>query len=176
MIICVYGSSLSPLHTRPSPPRQVPPTDGVIRSYRRCLPLSHKSNTQFKSFVNTAFQPTMYSPHRAVFGVNNSHAYTVNESFERVASGRHRNATHVRAAVYHYVVKSKQDFEMKMRRGGGAGVTRTRAYMTTLDKQCNETCSEATYTYEKACGGEHIGGADPERKPHVTIIQMPTRS
>lgn len=35
----------------------------------RCLPLNSFKNTQFKSFVNTGFKPTMYSPHRAMFEV-----------------------------------------------------------------------------------------------------------
>ncbi len=36
----------------------------------RCLPAHHRMNTQFKSFVNTAFKPLMYSPHRAMFFAN----------------------------------------------------------------------------------------------------------
>ena len=32
-----------------------------------CQPSAY--DIQFKSFVNTAFEPTMYSPHRAMFAV-----------------------------------------------------------------------------------------------------------
>lgn len=38
----------------------------------RCIPKDSKPNTQFKSFVNTAYKPVMYSPHRAMFAVNSS--------------------------------------------------------------------------------------------------------
>ena len=33
-----------------------------------------------------------------------------------------------RVAVYHYVSKSLEDFETKVLRGGGAGITRDREY------------------------------------------------
>lgn len=42
-------------------------TDWVTRAYTKCTRLSSNYNTQFKSFINTAFGPTMYSPHRAAF-------------------------------------------------------------------------------------------------------------
>lgn len=43
------------------------PTGPVVPNYRSCVPADHYFNTQFKTFVNTAWGPVMYSPHRATF-------------------------------------------------------------------------------------------------------------
>ncbi|KXZ47527.1 hypothetical protein GPECTOR_34g686 [Gonium pectorale] len=115
------------------------PTGGVVDSYTACTPRNHKFNTQFKTFVNTRFRPTMYSPHRAVFGLPADPAtglepYMVDENKRRIARGRNKNSTHARAAVFHYVIKSEQDFKEKMERGGGAGVTRPKYYFELMDK------------------------------------------
>ena len=47
------------------------------------------------------------------------------------------------AAVYHYVTKSKQDFDDRFRRGGGAGITRPCNYLQRLDLACSDTRYEA---------------------------------
>lgn len=54
-------------------------------------------------------------------------------------------------AVYHYATKSKADFTAKLKRGGGAGVTRPSYYQRILDKQCTKTCDAAVNTYELSC-------------------------
>ncbi len=51
----------------------------------------------------------------------------------------------------HHAVITRQDFEEKMKRGGGAGVTRERGYLARLDKECNETCPEAIDLYNRLC-------------------------
>ena len=38
------------------------------------------------------------------------------------------NSYGCRVSVYHYVTKSREDFEAKVLRGGGAGVSRTMEY------------------------------------------------
>mmetsp|Transcript_25777 Transcript_25777/g.56161 ORF Transcript_25777/g.56161 Transcript_25777/m.56161 type:complete len:401 (+) Transcript_25777:202-1404(+) len=138
--------------------RTMPP-GWVIRSYLKCLPQHHKYNTQFKSFLNTAFRPTMYSPHRALFEVQGPNSHLVDERGRPIPAGRNKNSTHEVAAIYHYVTKSKEDFDVKIQRGGGAGVTRPRQYITKLDQQCNETCFGAALTYAKLCGAIPRAGA-----------------
>lgn len=125
------------------------PKGMVIKNYLKCVPRRHKYHTQFKSFVNLKFQPTMYSPHRALFNV--STGYLVDENMVRIATGRNKNCTHRFAAVYHYATKSEQDFHNKLRQGGGAGVTRPKNYLHQLDKRANETCLDAVRTYESLC-------------------------
>ncbi|KAG1679436.1 hypothetical protein FOA52_007728 [Chlamydomonas sp. UWO 241] len=134
-------------------------TDWVTRAYTKCTRHTSNYNTQFKSFLNTALQPTMYSPHRAMFGAETNTSYLVDENEARIPSGRNKNSTHGIAAVYHYVTKSKQDFEKKMQRGGGAGVTRPRDYLRKLDLACTEVCHDAALTYERLCGAEEGGGS-----------------
>lgn len=140
-------------------------TKWVTSTYLKCLPRTSKQNTQFKSFVNTAFDPIMYSPHRAMFGNatkynatnTSSTAFLVDEKARPIAAGRNKNSTHEIAAIYHYVTKSKQDFEDKINRGGGAGVTRPRYYLTKLDQGCTVICNEAA-TKVKSCFKKTLWG------------------
>ncbi|KAG1675990.1 hypothetical protein FOA52_014234 [Chlamydomonas sp. UWO 241] len=48
---------------------RVRPDAPVAQTYTACLPPGHELNRQVKSFVNTAANPVMVSPHRATFGV-----------------------------------------------------------------------------------------------------------
>ncbi|KAG2449567.1 hypothetical protein HYH02_005100 [Chlamydomonas schloesseri] len=149
--------------TRPQAP--------VVESYTACTPHDHKFNTQFKTFVNTRFKPTMYSPHRAVFNASSSSSaaaanaaaagsspdgglepYMVNEHRQRIARGRNKYSTHERAAIFHYVTKSLEDFSEKMNRGGGAGVTRPKYYFTLMDRYSKATCDGALATRARFCG------------------------
>ncbi|PNH00036.1 hypothetical protein TSOC_014162, partial [Tetrabaena socialis] len=119
---------------------------------------------QFKTFANTRFRPTMYSPHRAIFDsppdpATGLEPYMVDEAHRRIARGRNKNSTHVRAAVFHYVVKSLEDFTEKMRRGGGAGVTRPKYYFKLIDSYCKAQCDGAVRTRERFCAGAGLAGA-----------------
>lgn len=72
---------------------------------------THPSVVQFKSFVNTAFKPTMYSPHRASFHVKGnatSRSQLVDENENPISHGRNKNSSHSVASVYHYATKSKE--------------------------------------------------------------------
>ncbi|GFR44512.1 hypothetical protein Agub_g5777 [Astrephomene gubernaculifera] len=133
------------------------PNGSVVESYTRCTPHGHKFNTQFKTFANTRFHPTMYSPHRAVFAAppdpaTGAEPYMVDEDGQRIARGRNRAAKHRRAAVYHYVTKSLEDYQGKMKRGGGAGVTRPKYYFALMDRYSKETCAGALQTRRRFCG------------------------
>lgn len=115
---------------------------------------------QFKTFANTRFKPTMYSPHRAVFdgpkGKDGLEPYMVDENFKRIERGRNKVSTHKRATVYHYVIKSLEDFQYKMARGGGAGVTRPKYYFTLMDKYSKVTCNGAIKTKERFCAARGL--------------------
>ncbi|KAG2495430.1 hypothetical protein HYH03_006377 [Edaphochlamys debaryana] len=128
----------------------------VVDAFTKCTPHSHKFNTQFKTFANTRFRPTMYSPHRAIFnatpGPDGQEPYMVNEHKERIQRGRNKVSTHDRATVFHYVVKSLEDFNYKMKRGGGAGVTRPKYYFNLMDKYSKDTCDGALATRARFCG------------------------
>lgn len=128
------------------------PQDWVTRSYFKCLPRGRHQNTQFKSFVNTAFKPTMYSPHRAMFNLSSSNSHLVDENRKPIAAGRNKNSTHSLVAIHHYATKSQQDFNIKRTRGGGAGVTRPGHFLSRLDKSCTDTCFGAALLYARLCG------------------------
>ena len=56
-----------------------------------------------------------------------------------------------RVAVYHYVTKSKEEFQAKVQRGGGAGVTRSMDYFDTLNAQALAQCEGAAETKKRLC-------------------------
>ena len=95
-------------------------------------------------------------------------SHLVSEDEQPIPSGRNQEGVHGIAAIYHYATKSKQDFDDKVRRGGGAGVTRPRNYLQRLDLACNETCYEAALQYARLCGAGQrrtaLGGGSGGRR------------
>ena len=68
----------------------------------------------------------MHSAHRAFFNASDlPHAYIVDELGVPLPKRKvPDNTTHLHAAIYHYLTKSAEDYEEKIERGGGDGVTR----------------------------------------------------
>ena len=95
-------------------------------------------------------------------------SHLVSEDEQPIPSGRNQEGVHGIAAIYHYATKSKQDFDDKVRRGGGAGVTRPRNYLQRLDLACNETCYEAALQFGRLCGAGQrrtaLGGGSGGRR------------
>eukprot|EP00798_Chlamydomonas_sp_ICE-L_P025180 gene25180-10817_t len=52
------------------------PNASVVTSYTYCLPRTHNLNRQFKTFVNTKFNPMMISAHRPRFNYRSKPAFT----------------------------------------------------------------------------------------------------
>eukprot|EP00798_Chlamydomonas_sp_ICE-L_P001414 gene1414-32787_t len=88
---------------------------------------------------------------KAGFTVTDGNNFLVDELRRPIQLGRNTNSTHQLASVYHYATKSEQDFKAKIKRGGGAGVTRPLHYLTNLDKRANWTCLGAILTLDRTC-------------------------
>ena len=139
-------------------------------------------------------QPTLLFPTATV----RSHIAPI---FERIqdprsalALSQHRNHCNcrcLRASIYHYVTKSKEDFEAKSKRGGGSGIKREIPYFHMMDKHAKDSCTgaldnrrrfgcdtsgvtrEALWAAATATGvvglpkGKHIGGLQQEEQPDL---------
>ncbi|GAX84159.1 hypothetical protein CEUSTIGMA_g11582.t1 [Chlamydomonas eustigma] len=75
----------------------------------------------------------------------------VTEKFKPLQEYVRRRATWDRLAVYHYILKSRQDFKAKLDRGAGAGVTRSSSLFDEVDKDANDTCLWALSTRKRFC-------------------------
>lgn len=137
-----------------------PPPPARARSFTTCLPKKTINHRQFKAFVNTRHHPQMFSPHRCFFRKpKNGKGYLVNEKFRKIKTGFSNTPTHNSAAVYHYVTKSYEDYEQKLKRGGGAGVTRDEGFFKYIQRKATMPCTGARDLNQRLCiDGGSVGG------------------
>ena len=102
----------------------------------------------------------MMSPHRAIFRKpKGGKGYLVNEKKAKIKRGFKNVPTHSVAAVYHYVTKSWEDYSAKLKRGGGAGITRDEGYFQYIQKKSTLSCSEPRAMRDRMCPAAMISGA-----------------
>ncbi|KAK9807050.1 hypothetical protein WJX72_012053 [[Myrmecia] bisecta] len=122
------------------------PQGGVLESYTKCQPLSHPKHTHVKLIGNTHF--TRYigaTPHDFIF---EPPKFAVTENFERVDGPFSATISMNKVAIYHYVIKSEQDFGVKMGRGSAHGVTvKDWDYFHYVDQQATDDCLDAVHLY-----------------------------
>ena len=92
--------------------------DSIIYSYINYV--ESNVNEHIKSIVNTKYVNFAYNPHSFNY---KSDFYCVNENFEKITSEQ-SNAfnsppTYEKIQINHYITRSLEDFEDKIRRGGG---------------------------------------------------------
>ena len=118
------------------------PSGGVLKNYNRCTPWSYKENEEIKSIVNTkyALKPTS-DPHTFVF---KDGYFAVDNNGRQVQGGVHSLGVESppRFALYHFVTKSKSEYEEKMKRGSAMGNRKTISYFNEIESAANVTCEE----------------------------------
>ena len=117
------------------------PKGKVTDNYIACLPEQHYENTHVKVVANTKYViSTDGNPHTFRYL---SDAKTVNENFEMVSSAWSVPVSTNKVVLYHYTVKSQQDFQRKTvwPTGAGGGTTRTQEWFEEIYKDANETCT-----------------------------------
>ena len=117
------------------------PKGRVTDNYIACLPEQHYENTHVKVIANTKFVvSTDGNPHTFRYM---SDAETVNENFEIVPSAWSDPVSTKKVVLYHYTVKSQQDFHRKTAwpTGAGGGTTRSQAWFGKIQTDANETCT-----------------------------------
>jgi hypothetical protein len=94
------------------------PKRGVLRSFVRRSRENFDSNDHVKCIVNTQFavpKPAA-SPHQFSYAPG---FFAVDENEKPILGPRRRPRTSRRIRLNHYIVRSRQEFEAKMKRGGG---------------------------------------------------------
>ena len=117
------------------------PKGRVTDNYIACLPEQHYENTHVKVIANTKYVIcTDGNPHTFRYM---SDAKTVNENFKIVPSAWSDPVSTNMVVLYHYTVKSQQDFQRKTAwpTGAGGGTTRTQKWFDKIHTDANETCT-----------------------------------
>ncbi len=128
------------------------PAQGALVSYTACMPTNHEECRHVKIIANTKFLAAPSSnPHSVVF--NTDKAQLVTEQFQVMPSDAPRttSVSVKKIALYHYVLKSWEDFASKMARGSPTENRKTWEFFDLIDSQANETCSFAVQLGRQCC-------------------------
>lgn len=117
------------------------PEGGTIRSYLSCTPADYHENHQLKSIVNTQFvdMPTT-DPHHFVYLDEATAVDTSGAIVEGSSNPAIRGETLV---LFHYAIKSEQEYREKMSRGSAMGNHKTMTFFERIDAASTEVCPQA---------------------------------
>ena len=119
------------------------PTGPVMQNYVKCWPEHHNDTHYVKLIGNMKYMRKMTSPHEAAYRDGKFAVDENGESFDGAATPK-PNAQIV--ALYHYAVKSEEDFAQKMKRSASVRVredVRTGTYFQQVEQRAVETCTDA---------------------------------
>lgn len=130
------------------------PPGGVLVNYRACLPSAQLENNHVKVVANTKYLLTVGDdPHTAFYRAKDK--WTVNELGERVDGAKTRAPSHTKVALYHYLTKSRAEFEAKIKRGSAAGNYKNMGFFAAIEELANATCSDAVPLGLRCCPSVH---------------------
>ncbi|KAL4433679.1 hypothetical protein ABPG75_000120 [Micractinium tetrahymenae] len=119
------------------------PKGNSMMSYWRCSPPNHPENTHVKSIVRCACAvESSTDPHHFLYKPN-PECMPVNSRHELVLGPKSPEPALERVALYHYAVKSLDDFKQKMARGSGMGNLKTIAFLEYTDNFTDAYCPDA---------------------------------
>lgn len=116
---------------------EVRPQEGVKKSYVKCFPEHHSNNWHVKTIANTLYVDKMQTPHNALYREGYS---SVNTNFEAQSGPFSNPAVFDRAFINHYGLRSREDYERRLKR---AGVDRSRKdwdYFTRVNTEATDDC------------------------------------
>jgi hypothetical protein len=115
------------------------PAGRVVDNYIHCYPRDHSNSIHVKVIANTRFTHLIASPHQAEYVRGK---FAVTES--RQPHGRPETPliSMNEIALYHYVVKSQEDFDRKRARGAVHGVENIRPenFLQEVDSEAVDLC------------------------------------
>lgn len=117
------------------------PAAGALQSYTNCVPPTSpwEVNKTVKLLANTRYFDVMRSPHMANF-TSGKHAVLSNGV--PVWTNRAVEMVWDRVILNHYVIRSKEDFEMKVARGSN-GARRDWEYFDKVNDKSRKRCKDA---------------------------------
>eukprot|EP00981_Chlorochromonas_danica_P010440 scaffold3227_cov188-Ochromonas_danica.AAC.26 len=89
------------------------PQGGILQNYYHCRP-----DHQVKTIANLHYVDQVHSPHDFTY---KEPYYAVDENYQRVDGYFNHNASFQKAFIHHYVIKSVEDFAIKLARGNAWG-------------------------------------------------------
>lgn len=136
------------------------PAGGVLANYDKCLPRLHKEHKAVKVIANTEYLAAIgMDPHHVRY--TSPLVFTVTEKGQKVTGGFTSYVSVDRIALYHYVLKSENEYKRKMRRGSAAGNHKGLAYFNNLDAISTDTCTRGKELAQLCCSqlfhGRHQG-------------------
>jgi hypothetical protein len=129
----VFGSGNLQLH----------PKGNAMMSYSRCSPRNHSENRHVKSVVRPACTLESSTDPHHFFYRDSPECVPVSTRHEPVPGPKSKAPVLERWALYHYAVKSVDDFQQKMLRGSGMGNIKTLAFLQYVDNFTTATCVDA---------------------------------
>lgn len=129
------------------------PTGGVLTNFNSCTPWDYPDNSEIKSIVNAkyALHPTS-DPHTFVYVQGKTAVDTEGEAI--LEGSRHpliakrwaEQGRPPQLALYHFVTKSEEEYETKMRRGSAMGNRKDMTYFEKIKAAATQPCREAINT------------------------------
>eukprot|EP01023_Acetabularia_acetabulum_P026197 TRINITY_DN2491_c0_g1_i1.p1 TRINITY_DN2491_c0_g1~~TRINITY_DN2491_c0_g1_i1.p1 ORF type:complete len:385 (+),score=28.58 TRINITY_DN2491_c0_g1_i1:166-1320(+) len=118
----------------------------ALKSYTKCLLHDH-----VKTFVNVRFwNKRISNVHYIAPKYFLKNRFAVDENFERVRGPINKKFAAHKIAVFHYVTKSREDYQVKMKRGDASGhQVRKMVFYDFVNNNANYTCTEGTQLYNK---------------------------
>ena len=116
------------------------PSGNTMANYWRCAPAEHKHNLHIKTIANTQYANWAEGPHKFLYRDNKQ---AVDEAFVPINGSLTSIHQISRIALYHYILKSKEEFEEKMLRGTGMGNKKGRIFFDELEREVTENCTDA---------------------------------
>ena len=114
------------------------PAAGVLASYTACLPPSHPHNTHIKSIVNARHAVDVVCPHSASYEEG---SFAVNTAGARVDGPFGKPAIFDAAWIYHYGLRSREDYASKMTKGTVDETFKTWGYFDAINAEATANCT-----------------------------------
>ncbi|PSC67481.1 glycosyl transferase family 2 [Micractinium conductrix] len=121
----------------------VRPKGNSMMSYWRCSPPDHPENCHVKSIVRGACALEASTDPHHFFYKGIPDCAPVNSRHELVLGPKSKTPALERIALYHYAVKSLDDFQQKMARGSGMGNIKTIQFLEYVDNFTLSYCPDA---------------------------------
>lgn len=117
------------------------PAEGTLAAYQSCTPVSFHDNLHVKSIANTRLVAnTSTDPHHFEY-LGGATAFTTARD---PVDGPAAPAVHYeKLALFHYALKSREEYELKMLRGSAMGNYKGMDFFDRVDAAATEQCPQA---------------------------------
>ena len=126
------------------------PQGGVLINYTKCMSKSTTSSSHVKTIANTRFLTGIAKDPHTMEYIDGT--FAVNEHKQRRYKSRGEQHSSDRIALYHYVLKSEEEFVHKVNRGNAAGgFAKTMEFFNAMNNGSIETCNKAVALGYRCC-------------------------